>query len=60
VDEVTETLDRSAEEINVWVDETSRARRRGLDLDHAVALVAERTRQRYAVLRDDADPSVHL
>jgi hypothetical protein len=26
VDEVTETLDRSAEEINVWVDETRRAR----------------------------------
>jgi glyoxylase-like metal-dependent hydrolase (beta-lactamase superfamily II) len=58
VDEVTETLDRSAEEINVWVDETRRARRRGLDLDHAVALVAERTRQRYAVLRDDADPAM--
>jgi glyoxylase-like metal-dependent hydrolase (beta-lactamase superfamily II) len=58
VDEVTETLDRSAEEINVWVDETRRARRRGLDLDHAVAMVAERTRQRYAVLRDDADPAM--
>jgi glyoxylase-like metal-dependent hydrolase (beta-lactamase superfamily II) len=55
VDEVTETLDRSAEEINVWVDETRRARNHGLDLDHAVAMVAERTRQRYAVLRD-ADP----
>ena len=58
VDEVTETLDRSAEEINVWVAETRRANRRGLDLDHAVALVAERTRQRYAVLRDDADPAM--
>jgi len=58
VDEVTETLDRSAEEINVWVAETRRANRRGLDLDHAVALVAERTRHRYAVLRDDADPAM--
>jgi glyoxylase-like metal-dependent hydrolase (beta-lactamase superfamily II) len=58
VDEVAETLDRSAEEISVWVDETRRARRRGPDLDHAVALVAERTRQRYAVLRDDADPAM--
>ena len=57
VDEVTETLDRSAEEINVWVDETRRARNHGLDLDHAVVMVAERTRQRYAVLRD-ADPVV--
>jgi glyoxylase-like metal-dependent hydrolase (beta-lactamase superfamily II) len=58
VDEVTETLDRSAEEINVWVEETRRARHRGLDLDHAVAMVAERTRQRYAVLRNDADPAM--
>jgi glyoxylase-like metal-dependent hydrolase (beta-lactamase superfamily II) len=58
VDEVTETLDRSAEEINVWVEETRRARGQGLDLDHAVALVAERTRERYAVLRDDADPAM--
>jgi glyoxylase-like metal-dependent hydrolase (beta-lactamase superfamily II) len=58
VDEVSETLDRSAEEINLWVEETRRARHRGLDLDHAVAMVAERTRQRYAVLRDDADPAM--
>jgi glyoxylase-like metal-dependent hydrolase (beta-lactamase superfamily II) len=53
---VQETLDRAAEEINVWVDETRRARRQGLDLDHAAAMVAERTRERYAVLRDGADP----
>ena len=58
VNEVAETLDRSAEEINVWVDETRRARGRGLDMDHAVAMVAERTRQRYAVLRDAADPAL--
>jgi glyoxylase-like metal-dependent hydrolase (beta-lactamase superfamily II) len=58
VAEVTQTLDRAAEEINVWVDETRRARGQGADLDHAVALVAERTRQRYAVLRDGADPAM--
>jgi len=58
VAEVTQTLDRAAEEINVWVDETRRARGQGADLDHAVAMVAERTRQRYAVLRDDADPAM--
>ena len=52
---VVETLERSAAEINVWVDETRRARKAGLDLDHAVAMVAERTRQRYRVLADDAD-----
>jgi glyoxylase-like metal-dependent hydrolase (beta-lactamase superfamily II) len=55
---VSETLERSAAEINVWVDETRRARKAGLDLDHAVAMVAERTRQRYRVLADDADPEL--
>jgi glyoxylase-like metal-dependent hydrolase (beta-lactamase superfamily II) len=56
VDAVDETLERAAEEINVWVDETRRARGQGLGLDHAAAMVAERTRERYAVLRDGADP----
>jgi glyoxylase-like metal-dependent hydrolase (beta-lactamase superfamily II) len=58
VQDVETTLDRAAEEINVWVDETRRARGRGLDLDHAVAMVDERTRQRYAFMRDDADPEL--
>jgi len=58
VDAVAETLDRSAEEIRLWVDETRRARNAGLDIDHAVAMVAERTRQRYAVLADGADPAL--
>jgi glyoxylase-like metal-dependent hydrolase (beta-lactamase superfamily II) len=57
VQAVTETLDRAAEEITVWVEQTRSARAQGLDLDHAAALVAERTRQRYAVLRDGADPA---
>jgi glyoxylase-like metal-dependent hydrolase (beta-lactamase superfamily II) len=48
-DAVDETLRRSAEEILVWVDETRRARGPGRDLDHAAAMVAERTRQRYTV-----------
>jgi hypothetical protein len=55
---VAETLQRSAEEIQVWVAETRRARDAGLDLDHAVAMVRERTRQRYAVLGADTDPDV--
>jgi glyoxylase-like metal-dependent hydrolase (beta-lactamase superfamily II) len=55
---VDDALDRSAAEISIWVDETRRARKAGLDLDHAVAMVAERTRQRYHVLADDADPEV--
>jgi glyoxylase-like metal-dependent hydrolase (beta-lactamase superfamily II) len=56
VDSVPETLERSAAEISLWVAETRRARRAGLDLDHAAAMVAERTRQRYEVLKPGADP----
>jgi glyoxylase-like metal-dependent hydrolase (beta-lactamase superfamily II) len=55
---VGEALERSAAEINVWVEQTRRAREARLDLDHAAAMVAERTRQRYAALADDADPDV--
>ncbi|MEP7025966.1 MAG: MBL fold metallo-hydrolase [Actinomycetota bacterium] len=58
VSAVEETLERSAEEIQVWVDETRRARGTGLSLDHAAAMVAERTRERYAVLQDGADPEI--
>ena len=55
---VDDALDRSAAEISLWVDETRRARKAGMDLDHAAAMVAERTRQRYRVLADDADPAI--
>ncbi|MBV9382565.1 MAG: MBL fold metallo-hydrolase [Streptosporangiaceae bacterium] len=58
VDAVLQTLERSAEEIRVWVDGTREAREAGLDLDHAVAMVRERTRSRYAALRPGADPSI--
>ena len=53
---IDETLGRSAEELHVWVDEVSRARGAGLDLDHAVAMVRERTNDRYAVFGPDSDP----
>ena len=56
VEAVDETLQRSAEEISVWVEETRQARGAGLDLDHAAAMVAERTRDRYAALTAGADP----
>ena len=55
VGDVPETLERSAEEIKVWVEETRKAHREGLDLDHAVALVHERTKDRYAGLRPGGD-----
>src|SRR4029077_19932357 len=58
VAQVSETLDRSVEEITVWVEETRRARTAGLDLDHAVAMVRDRTKERYAATRPDADPSL--
>ena len=58
VDDVGPTLERSAEELNVWVDETRRARGEGLDLDHAVAMVRERTRHRYRSLGPGADREV--
>ncbi len=55
---VTETLDRSAEEIKVWVEETRHARAAGLDLDHAVAMVRERTKDRYEAFNPDVDPAL--
>jgi glyoxylase-like metal-dependent hydrolase (beta-lactamase superfamily II) len=55
---VGEALERSAEELRVWVDEVSRARGSGLDLDHAVAMVRERTNARYAVFKPDTDPAI--
>jgi hypothetical protein len=58
VEEVRETVERSAEEINVWVEETRRARTAGLDLDHAVAMVRDRTLDRYAASSPDADPAL--
>jgi glyoxylase-like metal-dependent hydrolase (beta-lactamase superfamily II) len=58
VEAVAEALERSAEEIRLWVAETRHARRAGLDLDHAVAMVAERTQERYAIFEPGADPEL--
>jgi glyoxylase-like metal-dependent hydrolase (beta-lactamase superfamily II) len=58
VTDVAQTLDRSVEEIRVWVEETRRARAAGLDLDHAVAMVVERTKARYAAFGPEADPAL--
>ena len=55
---VAETLDRSAEEIQVWVEQTRQAHAAGLDLDHAVAMLRDRTNARYAALRPGADPGL--
>lgn len=55
---VPEILDRSEEEIRVWVEHTRSARNAGLDLDHAVAMVREQTLSRYKAYAPDADPAL--
>jgi glyoxylase-like metal-dependent hydrolase (beta-lactamase superfamily II) len=55
VGDVPETLERSADELRVWVEETRKAHREGLDLDHAAALVHERTKDRYRGLQPGVD-----
>jgi glyoxylase-like metal-dependent hydrolase (beta-lactamase superfamily II) len=58
VADVAATLERSAEEISVWVSETRAARTAGMDLDHAVEAVRQQTLSRYTAFADDADPHV--
>lgn len=56
--DVPAILERSAEELAVWVAETRSARSAGLDLDHAVEMVRQRTLSRYASLAPGAPPEV--
>lgn len=58
VEPVGETLDRAAEELRLWVELVTEAYDQRLDLDHAVAMVRERTDERYKALAADADPEV--
>jgi glyoxylase-like metal-dependent hydrolase (beta-lactamase superfamily II) len=58
VEPVGETLDRAAEELRLWVELVTEAYDERLDLDHAVAMVRERTDERYKALAADADPEV--
>ena len=55
VDDVAQTLERSSEELRLWVELVREARGDALDLDHAVARVTERTAERYARYLADAD-----
>ncbi len=48
VDDVVGTLERSEEELRLWVEIAREARLDGLDLDHALARVREQTSERYA------------
>ena len=56
--DVPAILERSAEELSVWVSQTRAARSAGLDLDHAVEMVRTQTLSRYASLQPEADPAV--
>ncbi|MCO5999414.1 MBL fold metallo-hydrolase [Actinoallomurus rhizosphaericola] len=56
VELVGETLDRSEEELRLWVELVAEAHDQRLDLDHAVAMVRERTDGRYRAFAPDADP----
>ncbi len=49
VTDVVPALERSEEELRLWVELVREARADGLDVDHAVARVRERTAERYAV-----------
>jgi glyoxylase-like metal-dependent hydrolase (beta-lactamase superfamily II) len=55
VDRVDEVLARSAEELRRWVEVVGEARAQRLDLDHAVAMVRDHTRDDYAALYARAD-----
>ncbi|GAA2088592.1 MBL fold metallo-hydrolase [Actinomadura alba] len=55
---VTETLDRSAEELRLWVETVRKAHDESLDIDHAVAMVRDRTDGRYKAYGPDADPAL--
>ncbi|MFC4914043.1 MBL fold metallo-hydrolase [Actinomadura gamaensis] len=58
VTEVEDTLDRSAEELRVWVDAVRAAQAESPELDHAVAMVRDRTDGRYRITADDVDPDL--
>src|SRR5207248_7738125 len=45
-----ETLERAADEIRLWVELVREARMTDPGVDHAVALVRERTRERYLTM----------
>ena len=58
VADVAETLERSAEEIQLWVEETRRPAGPGWTSTTRWRMVHQRTRQRYAALGPDADPAL--
>lgn len=56
VSDIDETLDRSVQEMNLWVELVRQARSQLMDLDHAIEMIKEKTRERYQNLL--ADPAL--
>ena len=52
---VDETLDRSAEELRLWVEIVEAAHAVEPSLDHAIAMVREKDRERNPLFYSDAD-----
>lgn len=55
VTDIDETLDASVDELHAWVDAVRVARAVTPDMDHAVAMVAERDRARHPRLYDEKE-----
>jgi glyoxylase-like metal-dependent hydrolase (beta-lactamase superfamily II) len=55
VSHVGPALEEAAEELQMWVDDVRDSRADALDLDHAVAMLRERTAERYGRLYTDPD-----
>jgi glyoxylase-like metal-dependent hydrolase (beta-lactamase superfamily II) len=55
VTDVRSTLDRSEEELRVWVDDVATAHAATPDVDHAIAMVRERDRERHPAFYADPD-----
>ena len=55
VDHVGSALEEAAEELRDWVDAVKETRADALDLDHAVAMLRERTAERYGRLYTDPE-----
>jgi glyoxylase-like metal-dependent hydrolase (beta-lactamase superfamily II) len=55
VSHVGEALEEAAEELRDWVDGVRETRASGLDLDHAVTMLRERTAERYGRLYTDPE-----
>ena len=51
--DVEEVLSRSQDELRLWVELARGCRSDGLDLDHAVIAVRDRTRERYAAMASE-------